>query len=117
MPQQDTEVFEVLLRQVPHDRKVNGVLGEALAILPESERRQPLGNAFHSGLTGRNTIHAGGFPTVISPVGLHIFQFIRGYVKRNGTPLGLSRWDNLALVGLLFRHTANKSGELNDYSV
>ena len=32
MPQQDAEVFEVLLRQIAHHGEVNGVLGEALGV-------------------------------------------------------------------------------------
>src|SRR4029453_6825806 len=47
MPQQDSEILEVLLRQMAEDREVNSVLGEALGVLSQSERCQPLGDAFH----------------------------------------------------------------------
>ena len=50
MPQQHTKVFEVLFRQIPQNREINGVLGEALSVISHSERRQPLGNIFHGSL-------------------------------------------------------------------
>ena len=50
MPQQHTEVFEVLFRQISQNREINGVLGEALGVFSHSERCQPLGNIFHGNL-------------------------------------------------------------------
>jgi hypothetical protein len=39
MPQQNAEVLEVLLRQIADDREVNGVVGEALGVLTQADRR------------------------------------------------------------------------------
>ena len=47
MPERKAELPQVLLRQVPDDGKIDGILDEALRILTEAERRQPLCNAFH----------------------------------------------------------------------
>src|SRR5262245_56396563 len=47
MPQQDSELLEVLLRQIAKDREVNGVLGEALRVLSQADRCEPLGDASH----------------------------------------------------------------------
>ena len=38
MPQQDAEVLEVLLGKIADDREVNGVLGEALGVLSQTDR-------------------------------------------------------------------------------
>ena len=47
-PSRNAEVFEVLLRQITHNRKVNG---ETLGVLSHSERCQPLGNIFQGNLS------------------------------------------------------------------
>ena len=47
MPQQNAEVFEVLLCQIADDRKVDGVVGEALGVLSQADRCEPLGDASH----------------------------------------------------------------------
>jgi hypothetical protein len=36
-----------LVRQITDDREVNGVVGEALGVLTQADRCQPLGKAFH----------------------------------------------------------------------
>jgi hypothetical protein len=38
MPKQDAEILEVLLRQITHDRQVNGVIGEPLRVLTQADR-------------------------------------------------------------------------------
>jgi len=38
VPQQDAEFLEVLLRKIADDREVNGVLGEALGVLTQTDR-------------------------------------------------------------------------------
>ena len=50
MPQQDSEVPEVLLCQIADDREVYGVLGEALGVLTQADRCEPLGDASHDTL-------------------------------------------------------------------
>ncbi len=47
MTQQNAEVLEVLLFQIADDGEVNGVVREALRVLTQAYRCQPLGNAFH----------------------------------------------------------------------
>jgi hypothetical protein len=42
VPEQHTKFRKVLLREITDDGKVNGVLGEAIGILSQPERHQPL---------------------------------------------------------------------------
>src|SRR5262249_3213339 len=47
MAERNAEVLEVLLGQIADDREVDGVISEALGVLAQADRCQPLGNAFH----------------------------------------------------------------------
>ena len=47
MPQQNAEVFEVLLRQIADDGEVNGVVGEALGVLGQAELFEPVRDLLH----------------------------------------------------------------------
>ena len=47
MPEQNAEILEVLLRQIADDREVYGVVGEALGVLTQADRCEPLGDASH----------------------------------------------------------------------
>src|SRR5262245_66656829 len=47
MPQQNAEIFEVLLCQVAEDRRINAVIAEPLGVFSQADRCEPLGNAFH----------------------------------------------------------------------
>ena len=44
MPKQNAEVLEVLLSQIADDREVDGVVGEALGVLSQADRCEPLGD-------------------------------------------------------------------------
>src|SRR5262249_15327757 len=46
MPQPNAQVLEVLLRQIANDREVNGV-SEALGVLSQADRCEPLGDVSH----------------------------------------------------------------------
>src|SRR5215470_18811076 len=47
MPKQDTEVLEILLRQIADDREVNGVVREALGVLGQAELFEPVRDLLH----------------------------------------------------------------------
>src|SRR5262245_43308916 len=47
MPEQNTEVLEILLRQIADDREVNGVVGEALGVLGQAELFEPVRDLLH----------------------------------------------------------------------
>src|SRR5262245_29998043 len=47
MPQQNTEVLEILLRQIADDREVNGVVREALGVLGQAELFEPVRDLLH----------------------------------------------------------------------
>src|SRR5262245_18838402 len=47
MPKQDTEVLEILLRQIADHREVNGVVGEALGVLGQAELFEPVRDLLH----------------------------------------------------------------------
>ena len=49
MPEQNTEVLEILLRQIADDREVNGVVGEALGVLGQAELFEPVHDLLHRG--------------------------------------------------------------------
>src|SRR5262249_20504051 len=53
VPQQDSKVLEVLFREIADDGKVDGILGEALAVLGQPERCQPFRNATHGKRPGK----------------------------------------------------------------
>ncbi len=53
VPERKAELFEVLLREIVDDGKVDGILGEALAILGQPERCQPFRNGTHRKKTWR----------------------------------------------------------------
>jgi len=50
MPQQNAEVFKILLCQIADDREVNGVLGEALGVLGQAELFEPARDLLHRAL-------------------------------------------------------------------
>ena len=45
--QQDSQLLQVLIRQVGKHAEINAVGGKALGVLPEIELRQPVRNLFH----------------------------------------------------------------------
>src|SRR5262245_14741103 len=47
MPQQNTQVLEILLCQIADDREVNGVGGEALGVLGQAELFEPVRDLLH----------------------------------------------------------------------
>ena len=47
VPEQDAEVLEVLLREVANDGKVDGILGETLGVLAQTDRCEPLCSTCH----------------------------------------------------------------------
>src|SRR5262245_55081869 len=47
MPQQNTKVLEILLRQIADDREVNGVVREALGVLGQAELFEPVRDLLH----------------------------------------------------------------------
>src|SRR5262245_23703 len=53
MPQLDSEVLEVLLRQIAQDAHIDAVFREALGVLSQADRCEPLGDASHGIQTPR----------------------------------------------------------------
>jgi hypothetical protein len=49
MPEQDTDVLEVLIRQVAECRNADPIFSKAFCILPETELLKPLRNLLHRG--------------------------------------------------------------------
>ena len=47
MPEQDADIFEVLISQMRECRNINPVLGNALRILGHAERFEPIRNLLH----------------------------------------------------------------------
>ena len=47
MPQQHAKFFEILVRQIAKNRKIDGVLGKALGVLPKADVLKPVRNLLH----------------------------------------------------------------------
>src|SRR6476659_3144032 len=53
MPERDTDLFQISIRQVGKHREINVVLGKALNVLPDTELLEPVRNLLHRGRTRR----------------------------------------------------------------
>ena len=56
MPEQDTDVLEVLISQVGECRNADPIFSKAFCILPETERFEPVRNILHRGLASGEVI-------------------------------------------------------------
>ena len=53
MPERDTDLFQISIRQIGEHREINVVLGKALSVLPDTELLEPVRNLLHRGRTPR----------------------------------------------------------------
>ena len=51
MAKQNSDVFEILLRQIGKDAKVDAIFGKALRIFRQAEIAQPIRDPFHTTLS------------------------------------------------------------------
>src|SRR5215472_3689671 len=47
MPERDTDLFQIRIRQMAEHRDINVVLGKPLSVLPKAERVEPIRNLLH----------------------------------------------------------------------
>jgi hypothetical protein len=50
MPEQDADVFQVLIRQMREYREINSILGKPLGVLGHAELFEPVRNLLHCGV-------------------------------------------------------------------
>ena len=100
MPEQDADIFEVLISQMRECRNINPILGKTLRVLGHAERFEPVRNLLHRGPVACASGSPAGtvYPSRREFEGRFLARprFLPSLlaIVRRGDPTGLSQCDN-----------------------